>query len=131
MSSIGNEKDISVTVERAVDPETWGTVLAPRLAQFLAVARHEHLTRATRRHAAYVSRLQFTTCASRRDYQNNLRVCDTLQIQYCHTFAQAFPPSTKVILQSQSPSCRCTWPHAGRPADVYLVVTCPEQQLDA
>ena len=46
MSSIGNENDMSVTVDRAADPETWGAVLAPRLAQFLAVARHEHLTRA-------------------------------------------------------------------------------------
>ncbi|MFJ2636919.1 LysR family transcriptional regulator [Streptomyces sp. NPDC087422] len=28
------------------DPESWGALLAPRLAQFAAVARHEHVTRA-------------------------------------------------------------------------------------
>jgi DNA-binding transcriptional LysR family regulator len=40
MSPSGNEKDISAT------PYTAAASLAPRLAQFVAVARHEHVTRA-------------------------------------------------------------------------------------
>jgi DNA-binding transcriptional LysR family regulator len=39
MSPARNEKDISVTSD-------WGASLTPRLAQFAAVARHEHVTRA-------------------------------------------------------------------------------------
>ncbi|SCK15086.1 DNA-binding transcriptional regulator, LysR family [Streptomyces sp. WMMB 714] len=39
MSPARNEKDIPVTSD-------WGAHLTPRLAQFAAVARHEHLTRA-------------------------------------------------------------------------------------
>jgi DNA-binding transcriptional LysR family regulator len=39
MSPARNEKDISVTSD-------WGATLTPRLAQFAAVARHEHVTRA-------------------------------------------------------------------------------------
>ncbi len=39
MSPVRNEKDIPVTSD-------WGANLTPRLAQFAAVARHEHLTRA-------------------------------------------------------------------------------------
>ena len=39
MSPARNEKDISVTSD-------WGAALTPRLAQFAAVARHEHVTRA-------------------------------------------------------------------------------------
>lgn len=46
MSAFSNEKDMSETGERAAEPEAWGALLAPRLAQFVAVARHEHLTRA-------------------------------------------------------------------------------------
>lgn len=41
MSPARNEKDISVTSD-------WGASLTPRLAQFAAVARHEHVTRAAR-----------------------------------------------------------------------------------
>jgi DNA-binding transcriptional LysR family regulator len=32
-----------------LQPDSWATVLAPRLAQFAAVARHEHVTRAAER----------------------------------------------------------------------------------
>lgn len=39
MSPARNEKDIPVTSD-------WGAALTPRLAQFAAVARHEHVTRA-------------------------------------------------------------------------------------
>lgn len=58
MSSPGNGKDIRVTsgtsaatpANRAagVDRESWAALLTPRLAQFAAVARHEHITRAAR-----------------------------------------------------------------------------------
>jgi len=44
MSRIRNENDIPVTVE--VEGESWAAALTPRLAQFAAVARHEHVTRA-------------------------------------------------------------------------------------
>ncbi|NGN69435.1 LysR family transcriptional regulator, partial [Streptomyces sp. A7024] len=40
-----NGTDIYVTDERD-DRQDWAGVLAPRLAQFAAVARHEHVTRA-------------------------------------------------------------------------------------
>ncbi|MCM2426574.1 LysR family transcriptional regulator [Streptomyces sp. RKAG337] len=54
MSSPRNGKDTSVTGRPPVaaptvadlDGESWAAVLAPRLAQFAAVARHEHVTRA-------------------------------------------------------------------------------------
>jgi DNA-binding transcriptional LysR family regulator len=60
MSSPGNEKDIRVTTGRTsptdrnrteaagLDRESWAALLTPRLAQFAAVARHEHITRAAR-----------------------------------------------------------------------------------
>ncbi|MCQ8189305.1 LysR family transcriptional regulator [Streptomyces sp. RCU064] len=38
------ENDIPVTAD--VEAESWAAVLTPRLAQFAAVARHEHVTRA-------------------------------------------------------------------------------------
>ncbi|MGW2325243.1 LysR family transcriptional regulator [Streptomyces sp. NPDC001700] len=44
MSRIRNENDIPVTVE--AEHESWAIALTPRLAQFAAVARHEHVTRA-------------------------------------------------------------------------------------
>ncbi|MFI0780094.1 LysR family transcriptional regulator [Streptomyces sp. NPDC021212] len=44
MSRISNENDIPVTVE--IEAESWAGALTPRLAQFAAVARHEHVTRA-------------------------------------------------------------------------------------
>ncbi|MFH0242649.1 LysR family transcriptional regulator [Streptomyces sp. HK10] len=51
MSPVGNRKDISVTSDTSgdaahIDPGSWAAVLTPRLAQFVAVARHEHVTRA-------------------------------------------------------------------------------------
>ncbi|WP_165985358.1 LysR family transcriptional regulator [Streptomyces sp. YIM 98790] len=48
MSSPGNRKDISVTGETVAPAESWAALLTPRLAQFAAVARHEHITRAAR-----------------------------------------------------------------------------------
>lgn len=49
MSSLGNEKDIRAT-NRTPDiggeVDSWPELLAPRLAQFAAVARHEHITQA-------------------------------------------------------------------------------------
>ncbi|MGW5448533.1 LysR family transcriptional regulator [Streptomyces asiaticus] len=44
MSRISYENDIPVTVD--VEAESWAAALTPRLAQFAAVARHEHVTRA-------------------------------------------------------------------------------------
>ncbi|GAA1679481.1 LysR family transcriptional regulator [Streptomyces yatensis] len=44
MSRISYENDIPVTVD--VEAESWAATLTPRLAQFAAVARHEHVTRA-------------------------------------------------------------------------------------
>ncbi|WP_391858502.1 LysR family transcriptional regulator [Streptomyces rugosispiralis] len=44
MSRISYENDIPVTAD--VEAESWAAVLTPRLAQFAAVARHEHVTRA-------------------------------------------------------------------------------------
>lgn len=44
VSPARNREDIYVTAEP--DGESWAAVLAPRLAQFAAVARHEHVTRA-------------------------------------------------------------------------------------
>lgn len=58
MSPAGNRKDISVTSDTSrratrgaesvpdVAPDSWAATLTPRLAQFVAVARHEHVTRA-------------------------------------------------------------------------------------
>ncbi|UGY93284.1 LysR family transcriptional regulator [Streptomyces gobiensis] len=49
MSPPGNEKDIPATLPTAdIDAESWAASLTPRLAQFVAVARHEHVTRAAR-----------------------------------------------------------------------------------
>ncbi|MFD5318079.1 LysR family transcriptional regulator [Streptomyces sp. NPDC127098] len=52
MSSIGNEEDITVTPvtpgRADISPESWAALLTPRLAQFAAVARHEHVTQAAR-----------------------------------------------------------------------------------
>ncbi|MCZ7433208.1 LysR family transcriptional regulator [Streptomyces sp. WMMC1477] len=47
MSPPGNEKDIQATLAD-IDAESWAALLAPRLTQFTAVARHEHVTRAAR-----------------------------------------------------------------------------------
>lgn len=44
MSPRGNEKDIPATVE--IEADSWAATLTPRLAQFVAVARQEHVTRA-------------------------------------------------------------------------------------
>lgn len=44
MSRISYENDIPVTAD--VEAESWAAALTPRLAQFAAVARHEHVTRA-------------------------------------------------------------------------------------
>ncbi|WP_431047727.1 LysR substrate-binding domain-containing protein [Streptomyces sp. P1-3] len=44
VSRVRNEKDTAVTVD--ADHGSWAAELAPRLAQFAAVARHEHVTRA-------------------------------------------------------------------------------------
>ncbi|WP_413799727.1 LysR family transcriptional regulator [Streptomyces iranensis] len=44
MSRISYENDIPVTAD--VEVESWAAALTPRLAQFAAVARHEHVTRA-------------------------------------------------------------------------------------
>ncbi|GHF16550.1 transcriptional regulator [Streptomyces morookaense] len=44
MSPRGNEKDIPATVD--VEADSWAATLTPRLAQFVAVARQEHVTRA-------------------------------------------------------------------------------------
>ncbi|TMU94137.1 LysR family transcriptional regulator [Streptomyces sp. DASNCL29] len=44
MSRISYEDDIPVTAN--VEAESWAAALTPRLAQFAAVARHEHVTRA-------------------------------------------------------------------------------------
>ncbi|MFE2425438.1 LysR substrate-binding domain-containing protein [Streptomyces sp. NPDC059373] len=44
LSRSSDRKDISAAAD--LEPESWATVLAPRLAQFAAVARHEHVTRA-------------------------------------------------------------------------------------
>lgn len=44
MSSHGYKKDNWVTAE----PDSWGQALTPRLAQFVAVARFEHVTQAAR-----------------------------------------------------------------------------------
>ncbi|TVL90188.1 LysR family transcriptional regulator [Streptomyces sp. SAJ15] len=47
VSRVSNGKDTTVTNEATdVDSESWAATLAPRLAQFAAVARHEHVTRA-------------------------------------------------------------------------------------
>ncbi|MEV6005341.1 LysR substrate-binding domain-containing protein [Streptomyces sp. NPDC051976] len=43
--SVGGEEAESV-VAAELDAESWAAVLAPRLAQFTAVARHQHVTRA-------------------------------------------------------------------------------------
>ncbi|MTE20719.1 LysR family transcriptional regulator [Streptomyces sp. TRM43335] len=53
VSPSGNRKDNSVTSDTSlvaadVDPGSWAAALTPRLAQFVAVARHEHVTRAAR-----------------------------------------------------------------------------------
>lgn len=49
MSPSGNEKDIKATLRTAdIDADSWAATLTPRLAQFVAVARHEHVTRAAR-----------------------------------------------------------------------------------
>jgi DNA-binding transcriptional LysR family regulator len=64
MSSPGNKKDIRVTPGNSgissvspavrakeaagIGQESWAALLTPRLAQFAAVARHEHITRAAR-----------------------------------------------------------------------------------
>lgn len=59
MSPPGNEKDRQVTAITSrtspavpgradIDAESWAALLTPRLAQFTAVARHEHVTRAAR-----------------------------------------------------------------------------------
>ncbi|MFE0687270.1 LysR family transcriptional regulator [Streptomyces xiamenensis] len=55
MSYPGNGKDIRVTSAGGgiaagadVPPEAWSALLSPRLAQFAAVARHEHITQAAR-----------------------------------------------------------------------------------
>ncbi|GAB3959428.1 LysR family transcriptional regulator [Streptomyces sparsus] len=49
MSPSGNEKDIPATLRTAdIDADSWAATLTPRLAQFVAVARHEHVTRAAR-----------------------------------------------------------------------------------
>ncbi|MDK1472705.1 LysR family transcriptional regulator [Streptomyces sp. 549] len=49
MSPSGNEKDIAATPRTAdIDAGSWAATLTPRLAQFVAVARHEHVTRAAR-----------------------------------------------------------------------------------
>ncbi len=47
-SSLRKEDDIEATNirQRKADGRNWPAVLAPRLAQFAAVARHEHVTRA-------------------------------------------------------------------------------------
>lgn len=49
MSPPGNRKVISAT-DRTIhaEPESWASALTPRLAQFVAVARQEHITRAAR-----------------------------------------------------------------------------------
>ncbi len=47
MSPPGNENDMQVT-RADIDAESWAALLTPRLAQFTAVARHEHVTRAAR-----------------------------------------------------------------------------------
>jgi DNA-binding transcriptional LysR family regulator len=44
LSRSSDRKEISAAAD--LEPESWATVLAPRLAQFAAVARHEHVTRA-------------------------------------------------------------------------------------
>ncbi|WKX70802.1 LysR family transcriptional regulator [Streptomyces sp. XD-27] len=44
VSRVRNEKDTAVTVD--AEHGSWAAELAPRLAQFAAVARHEHVTRA-------------------------------------------------------------------------------------
>ncbi|MDT0543801.1 MULTISPECIES: LysR family transcriptional regulator [Streptomyces] len=44
LSRASNEKDIPVTAEFEAD--SWAASLTPRLVQFAAVARHEHVTRA-------------------------------------------------------------------------------------
>lgn len=44
LSPRGNEKDIPATVD--VEADSWAATLTPRLAQFVAVARQEHVTRA-------------------------------------------------------------------------------------
>ncbi|WP_052848763.1 LysR family transcriptional regulator [Streptomyces avicenniae] len=52
MSSPGNENDIGVTTVTPgladLEPDAWAALLSPRLAQFAAVARHEHITQAAR-----------------------------------------------------------------------------------
>ncbi|MDT0347220.1 LysR family transcriptional regulator [Streptomyces litchfieldiae] len=52
MSSTRNEKDFSVTAATPaiadISPDSWAALLAPRLAQFAGVARHEHITQAAR-----------------------------------------------------------------------------------
>ncbi|WP_425581269.1 LysR family transcriptional regulator [Streptomyces sodiiphilus] len=52
MSSLSKEKDISVTRvtpgDADIEAGSWAALLAPRLAQFAAVARHEQITRAAR-----------------------------------------------------------------------------------
>ncbi|MFR9725826.1 LysR family transcriptional regulator [Streptomyces sp. MS19] len=52
MSSPGNENDIGVTTVTSgradLAPDSWAALLSPRLAQFAAVARHEHVTQAAR-----------------------------------------------------------------------------------
>ncbi|WP_329313347.1 LysR family transcriptional regulator [Streptomyces sp. NBC_01262] len=45
LSPNGDGKDMSAE-SAELDAESWASVLAPRLAQFAAVARHEHVTRA-------------------------------------------------------------------------------------
>ncbi|MGW1197321.1 LysR substrate-binding domain-containing protein [Streptomyces sp. NPDC002536] len=44
LSPRSNEKDIPATVD--VEADSWAATLTPRLAQFVAVARQEHVTRA-------------------------------------------------------------------------------------
>ncbi|WP_103529810.1 LysR family transcriptional regulator [Streptomyces sp. SM12] len=53
MSPAGNKNDIRVTTGSSgpadiagLGQESWASILTPRLAQFAAVARHEHITRA-------------------------------------------------------------------------------------
>ncbi|MFC5719041.1 LysR family transcriptional regulator [Streptomyces gamaensis] len=55
LSPLGNEKDIQATVD--IEADSWAATLTPRLAHFVAAARHEHVTRAAHRLGAPQSTL--------------------------------------------------------------------------
>ncbi|MEU6082316.1 LysR family transcriptional regulator [Streptomyces sp. NPDC047108] len=60
LSRNSNEEDIAATPGAGtaeLDPDSWSALLAPRLAQFAGVARHEHVTRAAQRMAVPQSTL--------------------------------------------------------------------------